>query len=139
RPRFFPEKEDALESCSSTIFIDPEASDSSEQQFMASLDASCPPVSRSRFVLDEDDKQEPADLLEKANLANAAEDEVRDLALTSREPLSNWVANSLIPQDAPTVSAQEVVNPRTDHALAFAAPDRALASDLLTSEADSFW
>jgi uncharacterized RDD family membrane protein YckC len=57
RARFLPDPEQPLETTAS-ILIDPETTDCSEQQFMASLDRLDWQASRSRFVVDNGDGEE---------------------------------------------------------------------------------
>jgi uncharacterized RDD family membrane protein YckC len=137
RPRFLPEKEDELESHSSSILIDPETIDPSEQQFMASLEDAHSKICRSRFVFDQDDGQGRANLPEQVDLANTAEVESGDLALTHRELVGDCETNPAIPQ--PVSGAQEITDSAVNHCAAFAATDALLKSGGLTPEADSFW
>jgi uncharacterized RDD family membrane protein YckC len=133
RSRFCPEKEDGLESHSSAILIDPEASDCSEQLFIASLEETTTLVARSRFVLDEQDRQARANSEEQTRLADMAKVESGDLTLISPE------ASSAIPKAARVVLAQQVTDSQVDSALAFSGAGKALGSEILTSQADSFW
>jgi uncharacterized RDD family membrane protein YckC len=133
RSRFSPEKEDGLESHSSAILIDPEASDCSEQQFIASLEERTTQVARSRFVLDEQDTQAQANSEEQTRLADIAEVESGDLTLISPE------ASSAIPPAARVVLTQQVTDSQVHSPLALSGAGKALGSEILTSQEDSFW
>jgi uncharacterized RDD family membrane protein YckC len=133
RSRFSPEKEHGPESHNSSILIDPEASDCSEQQFIASLEETTTQVARSRFVLDEQDRQAQANSEEQTRLAEIAEVESGDLGLISRQ------SSCAIPQAARVVVPQQVIDSQMDSALAFSGAGEALGSQILTPQADSFW
>ena len=104
---------------------------------MASLEGARSEVCRSRFVLDEDNRQERTDSSGHASLANAAEAASGDLALTHRELVPNCETNPPIPQ--PPLGEQEITDSPVNQGGAFAATDRLLKPQGLTPEADSFW
>ena len=109
-----------MESNCSTILIDPESTDFSEQEFSASLDKARPPVRHSRFVLDQTHNQEGSGFQDKAaGAADGGETGLQVLALGTAE----GVVKS--EEDRPILTS--------------GAADRTVPAPLMTSEGDSFW